>query len=123
VSALQSIVDEPCRRVIEEIYRAFNARDLGAALATMQANVEWPNGMEGGTVQGREGVRQYWTRQWGMINPHVDPVKLTPDGSGRIVVEVHQVVRDLSGKILVDRMVQHIYSFEDGLIRSMEIRE
>jgi limonene-1,2-epoxide hydrolase len=123
VSASQSIVDEPTRRIIEEIYRAFNARDLEAALATMQPYVEWPNGMEGGTVHGRDGVRKYWTRQWGMLDPHVDPVKLTPDGRGRIVVDVHQVVRDLSGKILVDRMVEHVYSFEDGLISSMEIRE
>jgi hypothetical protein len=40
-----------------------------------------------------------------------------------VVVTVHQVVRDLSGKMLVDRMVEHVYSVEDGLIRSMEIRE
>ena len=42
----------------------------------MQPNVEWPNGMEGDTVYGRDGVRDYWMRQWSMINPHVDPVKI-----------------------------------------------
>jgi len=26
-----------------------------------------------------------------------------------VVVGVHQVVRDLSGKVLVDRMVEHVY--------------
>jgi ketosteroid isomerase-like protein len=123
VSTLQLTVDEPTRKVIHEAYRAFNAREMDAALATMQSNVEWPNGMEGGTVFGHKGVRDYWTRQWGMIDPHVEPVKLTADGHGRIVVEVHQVVRELNGKILLDRMVEHVYSFEDGLIRSMEIRE
>ena len=61
-------------------------------------DVEWPNGMEGGTVHGHEGVREYWTRQWGMINPHVDPVSFELDSSGDVVVGVHQVVRDLSGK-------------------------
>jgi hypothetical protein len=109
--------------VLKEAYRAFNARELDAALATMQANVEWPNGMEGGLVYGHEGVRDYWTRQWSMIDPHVEPVKLDADGTGRIAVAVHQVVRDLSGKVLVDRTVKHVYSFEDGLIRGMEIRE
>jgi ketosteroid isomerase-like protein len=123
VSTLVSALDESAFRVIKEAYRAFNERDLDAALATMQPNVEWPNGMEGGLVSGHTGVRDYWTRQWSMINPHVDPVKLNVDGSGRIVVDVHQVVRDLSGKVLVDRNVEHIYSFEDGLIRGMEIRE
>ncbi|HLJ14379.1 MAG TPA: nuclear transport factor 2 family protein [Bryobacteraceae bacterium] len=123
MSTLKLTLDERTRNLIHEAYRAFNARDMDAALATMQPNVEWPNGMEGGTVDGRNGVRSYWTRQWDMINPRVDPVKVEADGHGRIVVGVHQVVRDLSGKILLDRMVEHVYLFEDGLIRSMEIRD
>ena len=123
MSTLHLTLDEPTRSVITEAYRAFNAREMDAALATMQSNVEWPNGMEGGTVCGHGGVRDYWTRQWGMINPHVDPIKVDADGHGRIVVGVHQVIRDLDGKVLMDRMVEHVYSFEDGLIRSMEIRD
>jgi|SRR4029077_7024126 hypothetical protein len=109
--------------LLRKAYAAFNARDIDGALATMKSDVEWANGMEGGTVHGHEGVRAYWTRQWGMINPHVDPATFDPDVSGRIVVGVHQVVRDLSGKVLSDRMVEHVYSLEDGLIRSMTIRK
>lgn len=109
--------------LLKSAYAAFNARDIDGALSTMKADVEWPNGMEGGTVHGHEGVRAYWTRQWGRIDPHVDPVSFAADASGRIVVGVHQVVRDLAGKVLVDRMVQHVYSLEDGLISTMEIRE
>jgi hypothetical protein len=123
VSTLKLTLDKQTHEVIHEAYRAFNAREMDAALATMQPNVEWPNGMEGGTVDGHKGVRNYWTRQWGMIDPHVDPVKVEADGHGRIVVGVHQVVRDLGGKLLLDRMVEHVYLFEDGLIRSMEIRD
>ena len=33
------------------------------------------------------------------------------------------VVRDLSGKVLADQMVQHVYSMQDGLIKHMEIRK
>jgi ketosteroid isomerase-like protein len=109
--------------VLREAYRAFNARDTDAALATMQPDVEWPNGMEGGTVHGHAGVRQYWTRQWGMIDPHVEPASFNLDEAGRVVAGVHQVVRDLSGKVIVDRMVEHVYSMDGGLIRKMEIRE
>ena len=109
--------------MIRNLYSAFNARDIEVCLAGMQPNVEWPNGMEGGTVYGRDGVRDYWMRQWSMINPHVDPVKIEADARGRVVVDVHQVVRELGGKVLLDRMVEHIYSFDDGLIRSMEIRD
>jgi ketosteroid isomerase-like protein len=109
--------------LLERAYEGFNARDLDGALATMTPDVEWPNGMEGGTVHGHAGVRAYWTRQWGMIDPHVEPVTFSDESDGRIVVGVHQVVRELSGKVLLDRMVEHVYSLRDGLIRGMEIRE
>ncbi|SRR5579864_2473930 len=110
-------------QLLQKAYATFNARDIDGALTTMKPDVTWPNGMEGGTVHGHEGVRAYWTRQWGMLDPHVDPVSFKVDEAGRIVVDVHQVVRDLSGKLLLDRMVEHVYTLEDGLIRSMEIRE
>jgi hypothetical protein len=29
--------------------------------------------MDGGYVHGREAVREYWTRQWTMVSPHVEP--------------------------------------------------
>jgi len=109
--------------LLKRAYAAFNARDLDGALATMQPDVVWPNGMEGGVVHGHDGVRAYWTRQWGIINPHVDPVSFTPDECGRIAVSVHQVARDLSGQVLLDRMVEHVYTLKDGLIQSMDIRE
>jgi hypothetical protein len=109
--------------LLKKAYSAFNARDLDGALATMQPDVVWPNGMEGGVVHGHEGVRAYWTRQWGMIDPHVEPKTFTPDPSGRIAVGVHQVVRELSGKVLQDRMVEHVYTLKDGLIQTMDIRE
>jgi hypothetical protein len=109
--------------LLTRAYEAFNARDLDGALETMNSDVVWPNGMEGGVVHGHEGVRAYWTRQWGMINPHVDPVEFNQDASGRITVSVHQVVRDLLGKVLVDRMVEHVYTLNNGLIQSMDIRE
>jgi hypothetical protein len=111
------------QELLKKAYAAFNARDIEGALSTMQPNVEWPNGMEGGTVHGHEGVRSYWTRQWSMINPHVDPVTFDVDGSGKVIVGVHQVVRDLEGKILLDRIVQHVYTLKNGLIQSMTIHE
>lgn len=113
----------PATELLRRAYAAFNARDLDGALATMRPSVVWPNGMEGGVVHGHEGLRAYWTRQWGMINPHVEPVSFTEDASGGVIVGVHQVVHDLSGKVLLDRMVEHVYTLKDGLIEAMEIRD
>ena len=123
MSVMELTLEESTTRRIKDLYAAFNARDIDACLCGMQPNVEWPNGMEGGTVCGHDGVRAYWTRQWGMINPQVDPVKIEADGHGRIVVSVHQVIRELDGRLLFDRVVEHVYSLEDGLVRGMEIRE
>lgn len=105
------------------IYDAFNARDIDAVLAVMHAEVDWPNGWEGGRVYGREGIRDYWTRQWAAIDPSVEPVGFDTDETGRTIVKVHQVVRDLEGKVLAEGFVEHVYRVEDGLIQSMEIRE
>ena len=108
---------------LRRTYAAFNARDIDGALSSMKADVIWPNGMEGGTVHGRDGVRDYWTRQWDQINPHVEPAEFDFDDGGRIVVRVHQVVRDRAGNLLLDRMVEHIYTMLDGLVCTMEISD
>jgi ketosteroid isomerase-like protein len=120
---MAAIAEKTLTELLKRTYDAFNRRDIDEALSAMTPDVEWPNGMEGGTVHGYDGIRAYWTRQWGMIDPHVDPVAFTPEPSGTIAVEVHQLVRDLSGKVLLDRMVDHVYFFNESLISRMEIRE
>ena len=109
------------RDLLERAYAAFNARDLDGALATMHPDVEWANGLEGGFVHGRDGVRNYWTRQWREINPHVEPRRFAVAGR-QVVVDVHQVVRDLAGRVLKEHNVRHAYVLENSLIRRMEIR-
>jgi hypothetical protein len=37
------------------------------------------------------------------------------------VVEVHQVVHDCDGKLLVDQIVHHAYQIRDSLIAKMDI--
>ncbi len=111
------------QELLTTTYEAFNARDIDSVLATMHPDVDWPNGMEGGRVHGHGNVRAYWTRQWKTVDPRVQPVRIEDDESGLTVVDVHQVVRDLDGNILLDRIVQHVYSIQNGLIERMDIRE
>jgi hypothetical protein len=56
-----------------------------------------------------------------MIDPHVEPLRMEKDEKGRVVVEVHQVARDLNGNLLLDKIVHHAYSIRNGLITRMEI--
>ncbi|HUN82827.1 MAG TPA: nuclear transport factor 2 family protein [Terracidiphilus sp.] len=111
--------DEP--EMLLKAYRDFNARNIDAVLAAMHPDVEWANGMEGGHVHGTDAVRAYWTRQWAALDPHVEPMRIDPDEQGRWVVEVHQVVRDLAGKLLADKIVHHAYRIRNGFIERMDI--
>jgi ketosteroid isomerase-like protein len=108
--------------LLKLLYDRFNTRDMETVLATMHEDVIWANGMEGGHVHGRDGVRSYWTRQWAMIDPHVEPVGFSTSPNGDVVVEVHQVVRNLQGNVLVDQMVGHIFQIENGLVKRFDIR-
>ncbi len=108
--------------LVKRVYDRFNARDMEAVLATMHSDVRWANGMDGGHVEGREGVRSYWTRQWATIDPHVEPVDFLTGSEGEVIVEVHAIVRDTDGKVLTYKMVGHIFQIEDGFIKRFDIR-
>lgn len=109
-------------KLLKRLYGLFNARDIEAVLACMHEDVIWANGMEGGHVYGRDGVRDYWTRQWAMIDPHVEPLGFADGREGELIAEVHAVVRDLNGNPLSDRMVGHVFRIEKGLVKRFDIR-
>ncbi len=102
-------------------YAAFNSRNIDAALAVMTPDVAWPRAFKGGFVRGAEEIRAYWTNQWSEINPHVEPVAFHPEEAGSILVDVHQVVRDLAGAVLADEHVGHRFTMDGGLIQKMEV--
>lgn len=115
--------DQPAPEIelLRAAYAAFNARDIDAALALMTADVAWPRAFKGGFVRGPQAVRAYWTEQWSEIDPHVEPLAFHPEGGGCILVEVHQVVRNLAGSVLADERVGHRFTVERGLVRGMEV--
>ncbi|HXT08982.1 MAG TPA: nuclear transport factor 2 family protein, partial [Roseiarcus sp.] len=93
-------------------------------------DVVWANGMDGGHVHGHEEVRAYWTRQWAMVSPHVEPVAFRQTADGAIVAEVRQSVRDLEGKPLhgqthglTDKTVGHVFRLRDGKVTRFDIQE
>lgn len=114
---------EQYKDLITLVYHAFNERDVDTVLSYMHPDVHWPNGWEGGYVEGHSEVRAYWTRQWKEIDPNVQPVSLEENESGQIEVTVHQVARDMQGNVLFDGIVKHIYTIGNGLIKSMEIEK
>src|SRR5437899_5588244 len=81
-------------RLLRAAYAAFNARDIGAALTLMTADVTWPKAFKGGFVHGPDAIRAYWTEQWSEIDPHVEPIAFYPQNASQVLVDVHQVVRN-----------------------------
>ena len=115
--------------VLKHVYDRFNAKDIDAVLAALADDVAWANGMDGGHVHGREAVREYWTRQWTVVDPHVEPVRFDKASDGSIVVTVRQTVRDLEGRPLQDQahglkdtLVEHVFRLRDDKVFRFDIR-
>jgi hypothetical protein len=113
--------EQGAEELIRLAYKAFNSRDADGALATMTADVDWPNLMTGKRAVGHDDVRRYWLLQWSQTEPHVEPLSFATLGDGRIAVEVHQVVRSKSGEALADRRVRHVFTLSNGLVSRMDI--
>jgi hypothetical protein len=107
---------------LQKLYAHFNAREMEAVLAALHPDVMWANGMDGGHVHGRDGVRSYWTRQWAIVNPRVEPVSFATGTAGETIVEVHQIVKDLQGAVILDQMVGHVFRIDNGLVTGFDIR-
>ncbi len=116
--------------VLRRIYDRFNARDIDGVLAVLADDVAWANGMDGDHVRGLEAVRDYWTRQWAIVSPHVEPIGFDTAADGSVVVEVRQSVRDLEGRPLQDqahglrdKMVGHVFRLHNGKVTRFDIRD
>ncbi|MBE7218908.1 MAG: nuclear transport factor 2 family protein [Caulobacteraceae bacterium] len=107
--------------MVRRLYAGFNARDIPAVLALLDARVAWADGMHGGHLHGREAVAAYWAKQWAAIQPDVQPLEIDMRGDREVAVEVRQVVRDLEGGLLLDETVRHVFRIEDGLVTRFDI--
>ncbi|MEM7077010.1 MAG: nuclear transport factor 2 family protein [Pseudomonadota bacterium] len=105
-----------------QLYPHFNHRHLEGIMPHFIADADWPNGMTGGRVVGLAAIRRYWTQQWSVINSQVTPIsyRLT---DGQVILEVHQLVRDMRGKQLSEGVVYHVYRFQGGKIARMDIAD
>ena len=114
--------------LIKTMYDRFNARDIDGVLAALADDIVWANGMDGGHVHGHEAVRAYWTRQWAVVSPHVEPIEFRQTEDGAVAVEVIQTVFDLAGQPLSgqahglkDKTVMHIFRLNNDKVTRFDI--
>ncbi|PLC53119.1 ketosteroid isomerase [Pollutimonas nitritireducens] len=117
-------------QVIKEMYERFNARDIDGVLAAVADDVAWANGMDGGHIHGHEAMRGYWTRQWAVVSPHVEPIAFQQTSDGAVAVEVIQSVFDLNGQPLNgqthglrDKTVMHIFRMDSNKVTRFDIQD
>jgi len=111
------------RKFLQDLYEAFNRREIEKILSLMKPDVKWANGMEDGLVYGRDNVREYWRKQFEILQPQLEPLEFERDENNRSVVTVRQTVRDLEGNLVLEKTVRQIFTFDDGLISVFEIGE
>ncbi len=111
------------QQFLQNLYDAFNKREIEILISMMRSDVKWANGLEGGFVYGHDGVREYWTNQFKAIKPELETLKFETDEKNRNVVTVHLTVKDLQGNVLADATVHQIFTIEEGLVSLYEIGE
>ena len=108
--------------MFQDLYAAFNARDLDGVLEKFAPDVDYANGFQGGRLHGREAVRAYWTDQFTQIHPRVEATSVTERDDGKVEVAVHQSLYSISDQLLDESDVLHVYTLtDDGLIARMDI--
>jgi hypothetical protein len=95
---------------------------MEGVFALLTDDVAWANGMEGTHVHGKDAIRDYWTHQWSVIDPHVEPLKIAKAPDGSLVVDVHQVVKNLEGQTLIDETVKHAFRLDGGRVQRFDIQ-
>jgi ketosteroid isomerase-like protein len=116
--------------LIQRLYDRFNARDINGVLTALAADVAWANAMEGGHVHGGAAVRDYWTRQWAIVSPRVEPIGFETKAGDMIIAKVRQSIRDLNGEPLSghahglsDKILYHIFHLRDGLVTRFDVED
>jgi len=107
-------------RLLSDLYRAFNRRELDRVLSALSPSVRWPNVLEKTELCGHAAIRSYWLRQLETIEPRVEPVEFE-ERQGGVAVRVRQVVTVKATGQVTESNVTHTYAFDDGLVTSMVV--
>jgi ketosteroid isomerase-like protein len=107
-------------RLLSDLYRAFNRRDLDRVLSALSPTVRWPNVLEKTELRGHAAVRAYWLKQFETIEPRVEPVEFL-EHRGDVAVRVRQVVTVRATGQVTESSFTHTYAFDDGLVTSMVV--
>jgi ketosteroid isomerase-like protein len=111
----------PCEDLVRRAYRAFNDRDIEAAVALMHPEVSWPDATTGEIIRGSHALRWHWRTVFGHMHPILELDDLRERSDGLLEAVVRHILRDPDGTVLQDDRLVHLFTIEDGLIKRVEI--
>ncbi len=117
-----SAADPTYTALLDMAYQNFNARNVTAVFAVMQADVEWDTGIQGQYLVGKPALRSFWTQHWRDVDVVMTPLAYHALPDGRVATRVSQLAHDALGAVVIDNQVTHIYQFEGGFIKRMDIK-
>lgn len=118
-----SMTQDDANAIVEGLYRGFNQRDADAALSNIAPGVDWQADVDGHRIVGRDELRAAWAKAWKTSDPRIEPMRIDVAGDGKVIVRVDELVRDLAGKVMVNRQVEHVLTFDGLFIDRMDIVE
>jgi len=107
--------------LLNRLFDAYNRRDWTAALACVQAGIDWPDQIAEGRILGQAALEAYWRRNHEVIRLEVTPLAFTTLPDGRIDVLINQIVRSTTGSLWSDLHVHHVYTLQDGRVARLDI--
>jgi ketosteroid isomerase-like protein len=110
------------RALLEEAFKAFNARDLAAVRATLHPDVVWPDTLDSGpSFVGREATMAQFAHIFATIVPNIHLIRVLSETSDALSVEAQYSVESPDGHVWTDTRATLTYHFKDGLLVGMTI--
>jgi hypothetical protein len=107
------------KALLTRLYKAFNDKDVVTLVEGMHPAVSWPDLLEGGRIEGRAALADYWARQFLLVTPEATPVEMRELSDDRVLVRLHYFVKAAEGGgVWADEITTNTFTFlGDQIVR------
>lgn len=109
------------KALLTRLYEAFNDKDVVTLVEGMHPAVSWPDLLEGGRIEGRQALIDYWARQFLLVTPEATPVEMSELSGDRVLVRLHYFVKATEGGgVWADEITTNTFTFVGDQIVRMD---
>ncbi|WP_436488805.1 hypothetical protein [Chitinophaga sp. ARDCPP14] len=108
-------------KIIGNLYTALNEKRVRDSLAFLHENVLWPTSDPEKFLEGHAAVKSNWKELWKTTTENIQPISFSVLESKDILIDAHVIVRDLNMAVKEDYKTQHLFEFDNDLIKRIDI--